>query len=271
MSSRTYNLTRFDGHNLAAGADVVAEEVPVAFVYNGVSHAVMMASPADLADFATGFSLSEGIMDTPADLLDLEIQREGKGISLNMRLSARCFARLQGARRSLTGRTGCGLCGVESLQQALRQPQPVTGSTAVEARVIAQLPELLVDHQAVRAETGSVHAAAWVDVDGAFIVVREDVGRHNALDKVLGAMSTGPARPGLVLVSSRASYEMVSKTAARGLTMLVAVSAPTSLAIELARDVGLTLVAFARHGAFKVYSHPQRVCNVETVDPGAQS
>ena len=239
--------------------DHVAVEVPVALVYNGVSHAVMLASPGDLADLALGFSLSEAIAAGPDDVLGIEARQADDGVTVDIELTARAEARLGARRRTLVGTTGCGLCGVESLQQALREVAPVTSSTNVLASVIGQAPGLLGSAQPVRSATGAVHVAAWIGTDGVLNVAREDVGRHNAMDKLIGTLARGERGKGFALISSRASYEMVQKAACVGIDVLVAVSAPTSLAVERAQRLGLTLVGFARGGSFKVYTQPQRI------------
>ncbi|MHB1273211.1 MAG: formate dehydrogenase accessory sulfurtransferase FdhD [Rhodanobacter sp.] len=243
--------------------DCVAEEVPLAMVYNGVSFAVMMATPHDLADFALGFSLSEGLIDMPAQLLQLQVRTLLEGIELAMRVADDAPVMQPGRARErlLPGRSGCGICGTRDLEQAVRQPAPVdTGRTfapdALE-QALAQLQTL----QPMNAATGAVHAATWADHNGQIVLVREDVGRHNALDKLIGAMRRNGIDPndGMALVTSRASYEMVTKAASAGITLLAAVSAPTALAIELARSAGVTLIGFARPGTHNVYTHPHRL------------
>ncbi|MBW7471884.1 formate dehydrogenase accessory sulfurtransferase FdhD [Marinobacter sp. M216] len=242
----------------ATGQDAVAEEVPVAMVYNGVSHAVMMASPSDLEDFALGFSLSEGILDRAEQLFDLDIQVTGDGVSVEMRIAGDRFTRLREQRRNLTGRTGCGLCGTESLAHAVRPipsvpPWPVPVDAVVQA-ALAQLKE----HQALQAQTGATHGAAWCDATGRILQAREDVGRHNALDKLIGARmrryGADAFDDGFVLISSRASFEMVQKSACVGISCLVAVSAATALAIREARTANMTLIGFARPGRHVIYN-----------------
>ena len=247
--------------------DQIIEEQAVALVYNGISHVVMMATPEHLEDFALGFSLSEGILHSPAELYDLEVTRRGKGIEVAMTISAERFASLKEARRNMTGRTGCGLCGAESLEQAIREPALVSGTQRFSHTAIEQAVRSLEANQPLQGVTGAVHGAAWCDSNGNIELVREDVGRHNALDKLYGGLcrdnSFGDQQQlgtnHFVLISSRASYEMVIKAAAMGVEMLVAVSAPTGLAIDLAERVNITLVGFARPGRHMVYSHPQRI------------
>jgi formate dehydrogenase accessory protein FdhD len=237
--------------------EVIAEEVPVALVYNGVSHAVMMTTPADLDDFALGFSLSEGILESPDELLDSEIVPAPQGASVHMTVSARRFAALKERRRNLTGRTGCGLCGVDSLDQAIRPLRNVRHAAPVAAaairRALDRLPELQVMNRSARA----LHAAAFARPDGEILIAKEDVGRHNALDKLIGALAKARIDPGsgFVVITSRCSYEMVQKAMTVGIPMLVAVSAPTALAVRMADAAGLTVVALARGDSMRIYSH----------------
>ncbi|QOR40586.1 formate dehydrogenase accessory sulfurtransferase FdhD [Billgrantia diversa] len=237
--------------------DSIAVETPVALVYNGISHAVMMATPAELEDFALGFSFTEGILEASEELYGIEVLEETAGIAVHLDIATQRFMELKQRRRSLAGRTGCGLCGTESLEQAIR---PVVSVTAprVEDAAIQHALDALKWHQPLQRETGATHGAAWCDLDGQVLLAREDVGRHNALDKLIGAMLKRRFDPhhGFALVSSRASYEMVQKCASAGIGCLVAVSASTSLAIELARQAGLKLVGFARPGRHVIYHQP---------------
>lgn len=246
--------------------DWITEEVPVALEFNGIAHAVMLATPADLEDFALGFGLSEGIFDAPSDLHDCEIEAGADGLTVRMDVSARSFARLKLRRRNLAGRTGCGLCGVESLAQAMRPPPVVAVGDAVACRAIGRAMDAMRDRQRLCRATGSTHAAAWCSGDGAACIVREDVGRHNALDKLVGAMARAGVDPrrGFVAVTSRASVEMVQKAAVAGAPLLAAVSAPTLLAIETAERAGMCLVGMARQCNLVAYAHPQRLL----LDPG---
>lgn len=236
--------------------DCIAEEVPVALVFNGISHAVMMTSPMDLEDFALGFSLTEAILQHPAELYDVEVVQEERGISVQMQISAQRLAQLKQQRRNLTGRTGCGLCGTESLEQAIR-PVPQVLAPPLSDQAIQRALAALQQHQPLQGLTGASHGAAWCNGDGDILLAREDVGRHNALDKLIGALVRAelPRDGGFALVSSRASYEMVHKSCSAGIGALVAVSAPTALAIEQARLGGLMLVGFARPGRHVIY-HP---------------
>ena len=206
----------------AAGAEAleedVAEEVAVALVYNGVSHAVMMATPCDLEDFARGFSLSERIVEKPAEIFDIEVEKSARGFEVRLRIASGRMAALQERRRSLAGRTGCGLCGVESLDAAMRPVATVTNPRPVSAAAIRRAMADLPAHQPINQVNGATHAAGWADASGALVAVREDVGRHNALDKLVGALAKKGevAFGGFVVVTSRCSYEMVQKAAAAG-------------------------------------------------------
>ncbi|MBA4098330.1 MAG: sulfurtransferase FdhD [Rhodospirillum sp.] len=241
--------------------DVLAEETPVALVYNGISHAVMMASPADLEDFAVGFSVSEGIADDMTDIGEIDTVAVEQGIEVRIELSSRAFWRLKERRRTLAGRTGCGLCGVDSLEQTVRVMEPVKADLKVSLdaihRALDNLPEAQINNRATR----SMHAAAFATAQGELKLVREDVGRHNALDKLIGALLRDGIDPasGVCLITSRCSYEMVQKAVVTGLPILVAVSAPTLMARRLAEAHNLTLIALARHDSAVLVSHPERV------------
>lgn len=243
------------------GTDAVAEEAAVALSYNGISHVVMMMTPADLEDFAVGFSLSEGIVAAASEIRDVELIPRERGLELAVTLPPEREHALKNMRRNLTGRTGCGLCGAESLEQAIRPVDPVPEGPRVEAVSVERALALLSASQPLSERTGGAHGAAWFALDGRLLIAREDVGRHNALDKLIGALARGaiPAAGGFMLVSSRASFEMVTKAARAGVRVLVAVSAPTALAVRLAQEAGLTLVAFARPGRLSVYSAPERL------------
>ncbi|KKN42101.1 hypothetical protein LCGC14_0716540 [marine sediment metagenome] len=246
--------------------DDIAVEVPVALVYNSISHAVMMATPDNLEDFALGFSLTEDIIGDADEVSHIHVQSSGNGINVRLMISDERFDALRERRRSLVGRTGCGLCGVESLKQAIRPVDTVVGID-VSDEAIQYAINSLKQHQALAGLTGATHAAAWCDLQGHIQFVREDVGRHNALDKLIGAhVKTGLlVSEGFALVSSRASYEMVQKSASAGFGCLVAVSAPTSLAIEQAENVGMKLVGFARNGRHVVYVEPKNTIENNTL------
>ncbi len=247
--------------------DMVAEEVPVALEYNGISHAVMLASPTDLEDFALGFSLSEGILAHPSELFDCEVSNVENGIRVQMRIASGRFVLLKERRRNLTGRTGCGLCGAETLQQAIRHPARGASHAMFSAASIYAGLDAMQLRQSLQRHTGATHAAAWLAADGQITVVREDVGRHNALDKLIGALAKERIdfSSGAVLITSRASYEMVQKVATLGIGFLAAVSAPTGLAIRLAEETNVTLLGFVRQKSHVAYAHRGRL----TDDPDA--
>jgi formate dehydrogenase accessory protein FdhD len=253
-------------HRLTAAGEetldeIVAEEVAIALVYNGVSHAVMMATPCDLEDFARGFSLTERIVEKPSEIYDIEIEPVGRGIEVRLTVANQRMAGLQERRRTLAGRTGCGLCGVDSLDEAMRPVSVLTTKEAVSRRAIQRAMAALPAEQRINRQNGATHAAGWATADGTLIAVREDVGRHNALDKLGGALARrgGQAPGGFVVVTSRCSYEMVHKAAALGAAAIAAVSAPTSLAIETAEQAGIALVAFVREGRLTVYATADRI------------
>jgi FdhD protein len=239
----------------------VVEETPVAVVYNGVPHVVMMATPIDLEDFVLGFSLTEELIRTPADLLSLEIVRYSQGIEIQVTVSPECDAVIAGRTRRLTGRTGCGICGSDSIAVVLKELRQVPAGTPVRPASIQTALEALTERQALNAATGTVHAAAWASANGLIELVREDVGRHNALDKLIGAAVKQGVDPatGFVVVTSRASFEMVQKAMILGAPLLAAISGPTGLAVRVAEQSGMTLVGFARKDKLTVYTHPDRV------------
>lgn len=239
----------------------VAEEVPVAIVYNGMSHVVMMATPADLEDFALGFSLTEELVRSPADVLSVTIVRYSRGIELQVTVAEACEAEIAGRNRRLTGRTGCGLCGAESVDAVLRPLRRVSEGPGISAAALHLAIESLAGMQPLNAAAGAVHAAGWASNDGTVLLVREDVGRHNALDKLIGALARAGTDPasGFVVVTSRASFEMVQKTTVFGAPLLAAISGATGLAVRVAEQAGLTLVGFVRGQRHTIYTHPQRV------------
>ena len=267
------NVTRWRNGVVSQATDKVAEEVPIALIYNGVSHAVMLATPQDLEDFALGFSLSEGILHSKSQLYDVEIVTQPLGIQLRLDVATEAFVKLKERRRNLVGRTGCGLCGAESLEQALRLPEKIlnlaentTSSTGAASSLVISASSIIKAFrtiqttQVLQQATGATHACAWVDAIGKVQLLREDVGRHNAMDKLIGALAKRPRQDdGFVLTSSRASVEMVQKVALAGYTILVAISAPTGLAVRIAEDYGVTLVGFLRDNQFVMYAHPQRI------------
>lgn len=241
--------------------DHIAEEVPVAFVYNDQPFAVMMATPTDLEDFAAGFALSEGIVDARADLVIDSVKHLIEGIQIRMRIPANRAQALENRRRSMSGRSGCGVCGSELLEAALRYPPPVAADVRVTVPALQRALRGLRSGQDINARTGATHAAGWAALDGGLQLVREDVGRHNALDKLIGAMHAEDADPaaGFLVVTSRASYEMAMKAASAGVALMAAVSAPTALALSLAERANLTLIGFARDDGHAVYTHAHRL------------
>jgi formate dehydrogenase accessory protein FdhD len=233
----------------------------VALVYNGISHAVMLATPQDLEDFALGFSLSEGILGDARQLYGVEVEHFDAGIEAQISIAAERMAALKLRRRSLAGRTGCGLCGAESLAHVVRCPRRVAPGGQASADAIYRAMAQLSGQQALHRETGATHAAGWADWDGRLLLAREDIGRHNALDKLIGAMAYRRMDPrgGFAMVTSRASYEMVQKAASAGFRLLAALSAPTELAVKLAETAGVTLLGFVRGGRHVAYAHPERL------------
>ena len=249
-------------------AELVADEVPVALSYNGISHAVMLASPQDLEDFAVGFSLAERIVPDPRDIHDIEIEEAAHGIVVELRIASSAMMGLKEARRSRLGKTGCGLCGIESLawfDEEARATRANTADMRFAPEALHRAMAAMGARQDLHHATGAVHATGWADADGELLCVREDIGRHNALDKLVGALvrariDTGS---GFAVVTSRASFEMVQKAARAGFPLLAAISAPTALVVQLADRAGLTLAGFVRGGRHVVYTHPQRLAPAE--------
>ncbi|MGV7211306.1 formate dehydrogenase accessory sulfurtransferase FdhD [Oxalobacteraceae bacterium A2-2] len=240
---------------VAAGTDRVAEEMPVALVFNGISHAVMMVTPRDLEAFALGFALTEGLIAERSDLYESEVHAHERSYEVELRIATGSFMGLKQKRRSLAGRSGCGVCGIESLELLDLQPEPIAHpgdgplfDSAAIVPAVARAARELGAHQELMRMTGGVHAAAWCRPDGAIVRVCEDVGRHNALDKLIGylALEGADLQRGFVFMSSRASYELVRKAARMNIPMLATISAPSSLAIDIARQAGLKLVSFCR-------------------------
>jgi FdhD protein len=247
--------------NAVRGTRVIPEETAIAFTYNRAAHAVMMATPVDLEDFAVGFSLAERIIGAPRDIAALEIVAVEQGIELRMTVSEQCAAALDARRRHVAGPSGCGLCGLETLEQAMRPPPRVQGTFSVTASIIASAMATLPGAQTLNQLTHAVHAAAYYQPQAGLLALREDVGRHNALDKLAGALARAgtPVAQGVLLLTSRVSIEMVQKAALMGATVVVAVSAPTALAVRVADAAGITLIAVARADSFEIFTHAGRV------------
>ncbi|HUN90892.1 MAG TPA: formate dehydrogenase accessory sulfurtransferase FdhD [Burkholderiaceae bacterium] len=255
-------LVRRRGATHATAVAELAEETAIALEFNGIAGAVMLATPADLEDFAVGFALTEGIVERASEIYAVEPRVSARGLTLEIDLAAEAFQRMKARRRVLAGRTGCGLCGIDSLEQAIRPLPPRFGrGRTVHAAAFARALRALGPLQPLHAATGASHAVAFCDVNGEVVLLREDVGRHNALDKLVGALarSRTDAENGFILVTSRASTEMVQKAAMARATILVAASAPTAAATRIAAEAGLTLAGFARGDDFNLYAHPERV------------
>jgi FdhD protein len=239
----------------------VAEEVPVALVYRQRTHAVMMATPCDLEDLAVGFTLSEGIVEHAGEIRGVTASRHSRGIDLLVDVATPVVDRLAARSRALAGRTGCGLCGVEAIDDAVRMPPRVASTLTVTADAVFRAAETLERQQPLNDDTHAIHGAAWATASGEVRAVREDVGRHNALDKVLGALARAgvAAGDGFVVVTSRASFELVQKAAVLGVPVLAAISRPTGLAVRMAEAAGMGLLGLVRGRSANVYAHPSRV------------
>lgn len=257
----TREVERHRGGAVSRVVDAIAEEIPVAFVYNGRPHAVMMATPAALEDFALGFSLTEAIIDGAGECGKVEIVQALAGIELHIAIPPGRAGKLEDRVRELTGRTGCGLCGAQTLDAAVRHPPAVLEPAQIEEAALRRALSDLHGRQTINVATGATHAAAWATSVGAIALVREDVGRHNAIDKLVGAIVREGVDPraGFLLVTSRASFEIIMKAATVGIGIVAAISAPTALAIALAQEANVTLIGFARPDGYSVYTHPQRI------------
>lgn len=247
---------RVDEQSTRTVIEQIAEEAPIALIYNGVSHVVVMASPADLEDLVLGFSLSEGIITGVAELGGIEIVPEQTGYSVYMSIPPERVALIEQRRRNMSARTGCGVCGAETIEQAMRDVPTVAARGRVTQQAIASAMKQLPTLQTLNAQTGATHAAAWANLAGEVQQVREDVGRHNALDKLIGVLASGnmDTARGFALITSRASYEMVQKAAMAGIGLLAAVSAPTAFAVRVARAANVTLAGFVRGERCMVYA-----------------
>ncbi|MGQ0620701.1 MAG: formate dehydrogenase accessory sulfurtransferase FdhD [Panacagrimonas sp.] len=246
-----------------AAPDRVAEEVPVALLYNGESHVVMMCTPADLEDFARGFSVTEDIVEQVSEIERVAVRElpQQNGYEIDVQIPSERAAQLAGRQRNLQGRTGCGLCGAQTLEAAIRPPRRVPAGANLSLAAIRRALEGLRKQQPLNAATGATHAAAWATPDGLIVATREDVGRHNALDKLVGHLLTTrqDLSRGFLVITSRASYEMVAKAASVGMPVVVAISAPTAYAVRVAEEAGITLIGFARGDRQVIYACPGRV------------
>ena len=247
--------------SLGEGLRIVPEETAIALTYNGGTSAVMMGTPQNLHDFAVGFSLSEGIVQSAEDIVSLDIEHLDDGIELRMWLAQSKADRLNERRRHIAGPTGCGICGIDSIAEAMRPAAIVAQGRTFSPQQITAAMASLPALQPINIETRAVHAAAFWMPGRGIVALREDVGRHNALDKLAGALARGKvsASEGIVLLTSRVSVEMVQKTAAMGAPLMVAVSAPTALAVRMADEAGITLAAIARADGFEIFTHPGRI------------
>jgi FdhD protein len=256
-----HQVVRWEQGVATERTDMVAEECPVTIVYNDVPHVVMMTTPTNLIDFVTGFSLTEGLVGSVDDITSIAALPHARGIEMQVTVATACMAEIEGRTRRISGRTGCGVCGSESVDAVLRPVPAVGPGRAVGGRAIHRALDQLVERQELNRQAGAVHAAGWSSYDGDVDLVREDVGRHNALDKLIGALRTRGTDPqsGFVVVTSRASFEMVHKAAMLGTSLLVTVSGATGLAVRMAHEANLTLCGFSRRESHVVYTHAWRV------------
>jgi FdhD protein len=247
---------QLDKDETCAITERIAEESPIALVYNGVPHVVVMATPVHLEDLALGFSLTEAIISSVSELGGIEIVPEPTGYSIYLSVPLERVAAIEQRRRNMTARTGCGLCGAQTIEQAMREVPKVQAGARVARHALARAMKLLPARQPLNTATGATHAAAWANLDGELQTIREDVGRHNALDKLIGALASGTidTAAGFAVITSRASYEMVQKAAMAGIGLIAAVSAPTALAVRIAGESGVTLAGFVRGERCVVYA-----------------
>ncbi len=241
--------------------DCIAEEIPVALIYNGTAHVVMMATPQNLDDFALGFSLSEGLIEAVQELQSIEIEYASDAVRVLMQIPEKRHAALLLQGRNMVGRSGCGICGTQDIAQVLRAPAMVGEGVFINEAALKKALTNLHDQQSINAVTGATHAAAWATPDGVITMLREDVGRHNALDKLIGALTRIEIDfgAGFLLITSRASYEMALKAVNVGISLMAAISAPTALAIRVADQANMSLLGFARPQSHVIYTHPQRI------------
>jgi len=256
-----HRAARVTPNTSEAGTRVLANEVPVALEFDGQPYAVMMLTPADLEDFAVGFALSERIIANPLEIARIDIRYGARGIGMDVRLEREHSARLAERRRSLAGQSGCGICGLTTIEEALPELPPLTGAPGISEAALFRALAALPDRQVLNRQTGAVHAASFCAADGDILAVREDVGRHNAFDKVIGHMARQAIEPdaGFALLTSRCSYELVQKAVLARISVLVTISAPTELAVTMAKGANLTLVALARSDSVLVFNNPYEI------------
>ncbi|MGK0297087.1 MAG: FdhD protein [Gammaproteobacteria bacterium] len=262
LTSHKITATRISANTVSKTEDFVVDETPVALIYNGEPHVVMLATPCNLKDFAIGFSLTEGIIKQVSEIVFMEITPCESGIQIHIRTNQDTLESSDIRKRNLTGRTGCGLCGTALIEEAVRNTPEVNTPVEISTDIIFKSLAVLEQYQPINKLTGAIHAAAWVNSVGDILTLREDVGRHNSLDKLIGALHSQnlmDLSAGFVIITSRASYEMVTKAAFAGVAVLVAISAPTSLAINIAEKSNITLVGFARDNSCVVYTHSERI------------
>jgi FdhD protein len=260
-ASASVTGVRIDGGRAVSVDETLADETPITVAFNLSPHAVMMATPADLEDFAVGFAVTEGIVGRAADIGQISVVRYSRGVELQIDIPPTLAAAVGTRSRRLSGRTGCGICGASSVDDVLRELPAVQSDARIDASAVSRAMQQLAERQPLNAETGAVHAAAWAEPDGTLAYVREDVGRHNALDKLVGALlrAGAPASIGFIVITSRGSFELVQKAAIVGVPLLATVSAPTALAVRVAHSVGLTLAGFARDDRLTAYTHLTRL------------
>ncbi|HEY2027508.1 MAG TPA: formate dehydrogenase accessory sulfurtransferase FdhD [Gemmatimonadaceae bacterium] len=260
-ASASVTGVRIDGGRAVSVDETLADETPITVAFNLSPHAVMMATPADLEDFAVGFAVTEGIVGRAADIGQISVVRYSRGVELQIDIPPTLAADVGTRSRRLSGRTGCGICGASSVDDVLRELPAVQSDARIDASAVSRAMQQLAERQPLNAETGAVHAAAWAEPDGTLAYVREDVGRHNALDKLVGALlrAGAPASIGFIVITSRGSFELVQKAAIVGVPLLATVSAPTALAVRVAHSVGLTLAGFARDDRLTAYTHLTRL------------